>query len=582
MSFLGEIKRRKVLRVTAIYAVIAWLLVQIVATVESPLHLPEWVDTLVIVLLAVGFPIALVFAWAYELTPEGIKRDSDARRPTSADAASNRRLDFIIISVLAAAVVFMLLDNYVLDDDRGDSAATGQEAGIVSIAVLPLAIFNNDPEKEYLADGMTASLITELSKIEALRVISRTSIQKYKGNAMSLPDIARELNVTAVIEGSVLSVGDKVRVSASLIPAERDSAVWSQSYDRDIGDVLALQSEIARTIAGQVRITLTAADEVRLAPASPVDAEVQEAIMRGQFLFGQTGGRKGLDLLEKATVVAPNYAQGWASLAMAYASVASEDPGFLGRARIAAARALELDDSLSDSHYVVGKIAFYQDWDWEVATRELNRALDLNPGNERAMQVLGDYYEVLGQWSKSIELGIRSKQSNPVSAGMRMNLGFTYNYAGHYHEGLAECLSAVDLNSVSAWPHICIAESKMRLGLFDEAVAAAEESIRLAPNEDAILGLGSFVFAAAGRAGKVAAIHQWLEQESQTRYVSPYALAMTALNLGDENSAIKFLESAVEEKATYTPWINSYPGFDSLRSMPRFQVLIESLHLPAI
>ena len=264
MSILGEIKRRKVLQVAAIYAVTTWLLVQIVATVESPLRLPEWADTLVIVLLAVGFPIALVFAWAYELTPEGIKRDDNKRPSTLSNAASNRRLDFIIIGVLAAAVVFLLFNSYVLDNGRGDAAIVKPETGTVSIAVLPLEIFNNDPGKEYLADGMTASLITELSKIEALRVISRTSIQKYKDNVMSLPDIARELNVAAVIEGSVLSVGDKIRVSASLIPAEQDSAVWSQTYDRDIGDVLALHSELAHAIAEQVRITRTAADEARL------------------------------------------------------------------------------------------------------------------------------------------------------------------------------------------------------------------------------------------------------------------------------------------------------------------------------
>ena len=517
MSLLGEIKRRKVLQVAAIYAVTAWLLIQIVATVESPLRLPEWVDTLVIILLAVGFPIALVFAWAYDLTPEGIRRDDDKRPPTSADAASKRRLDFIIIGVLAVAVLYMLFDKYVLDNGRGDIAAIISEAGIVSIAVLPLEIFNDDPDKEYLADGMTASLISELSKIEAFRVISRTSIQKYKGTAMSLPDIARELNVAAVIEGSVLSVGDKVRVSASLIPAEQDSAVWSQTYDRDIGDVFAMHSEIAHAIARQVQVTLTTADEARLEPASPIDAEVQEAIMRGRFLFNQSGGAKGLDLLQKATVLAPDHAQGWAALAGAYTGLATDDPAFLEQARTATARALELDDNLSDAHYVAGTIAFYKDWDWEVTTRELNKALDLNPGNEDAMQVLGDYYEVLGDWPRAIELGIRSKQSNPISASMRLNLGFTYNYSGQYREGLAECLSAVELNPASPWSHICAAESKTGLGLLDEAVAAADESIRLAPHEDAILGLATFVYAAAGRADQVEAIHQTLEQESEIR-----------------------------------------------------------------
>jgi TolB-like protein len=582
MSFFGEIKRRKVLQVAAIYAAIAWLLAQIVATIETPLRLPDWVDTLVIVLLIIGFPIALVFAWAYELTPEGIRREDDERESTYTGKGSDRRLDFIIIGVLAAALLFMVVDNYVLDSGRGDSAFMEPESGMVSIAVLPLEIFNNDPEKEYLADGMTASLITELSKIEALRVISRTSIQKYKNHAMLLPDIAKELNVAAVIEGSVLSVGDTVRISASLIPAERDSAVWSQTYDRDIGDVLALHSDIAHAIADQVQITLTAADEARLEPLSPIDAEVQEAILRGQYLFRQTGGAKGLDLLQKATVLAPDYAPGWVALARAYAALATDDPAFIEQAKMATARALKLDDSLSDAHYVAGFIAFYNDWDWEVATRELNTALELNPGNESAMQVLGDYYEVLGDWPRAIELGIRSRQSNPVSASMRMNLGFTYNYAERYEMGIAECLSAIELSPASAWAHICAAESNTGLGLLDEAVAAADEAVRLSPNEDLILGLASFVYATAGQVDKVAAIAGQLELAVDRRYVSPYARAMAAMNLGEVDTAITLLEQAIEEKATYTPWINSYPGFERLRSNPRFPAVIESLNLPSI
>jgi len=582
LSLFKELKRRNVFKVAIAYAVIAWLLLQVGDTLAPALRLPEWVNSALAFFLLLGFPLALFFAWAFDLTPEGIKRDDEARQTGSEGAVTGRRFNIVIVGILAAIVVFVLYHKFVPDNGRGEPAAKQAEVGIVSIAVLPLAILNKDPEKEYLADGMTASLIMQLSKIEAFRVISRTSVQKYSDNTMSLPDIARELKVAAVVEGSVLSVGDKVRVNASLIPAEQDTAIWSQSYDRDMGDVLAMQSEISLAIAKQVQVALTAADKARLEPASPVDAKVQEMIMRGQFLFRQSDNSKGLDLLEQATVLAPDYAHGWAALAMAYYSLARNDPDFLGRARAAVARAMELEDSQSDAHYVAGAIAFYIDWDWGVATRELNRALDLNPGNGPALQALGDFYEVIGHWPKSIELGLRSIQSNPVSADLQMNLGLTYYYAGQYDKGLAAGLSAIELDPADAWSYICVAENQQGLGLLEEAVEAAGESIRLAPDSDMIAGLASFVFAAAGQSGKVEALHKSLQQESLTRYVSPFVLAATALNLGDEDMALTFLERAVEEKAIYTPWINTFPGLDRLRSNPRFQALIEKLHLPEV
>ena len=580
MSFFKELMRRNVIKVAIAYLVIAWLVAQVLALVFESFGTPDWVMKTLLVLLATGLPFAAFFAWAFELTPEGIKRDAGRGEPTPAGLVSRHGLNFIIIGVLIAAVVFVLLDKFVLDKGRGDPAMIGGDGGIVSIAVLPLASLNSGDDKEFLADGMTASLISELSKIEALRVISRTSVQKYRDSTMSLPDIARELHAAAVIEGTVLSINDKVRVSASLIPAEQDTAVWTQTYDRDLGDVLALHSEISRAIADQVRVTLTAADASRLTPATPVDANVLEAIMRGQYIFAQTNGSKGLDLLESATVMAPHYAKGWAALATAYESMATGNPVFLEKAKIAVARAMELDDGLSDAHYVAGSIAFYYDWDWQVALREINKALDLNPGNEWALQALGDYYEVLGNWPRAIELGLRSKQSNPVSANMRMNLGLTYNYAGDYNKALAECQSALELSPGSAWSYMCVADSKAGLGLLDEAIAAAEESIRLAPQDDLILALNSFVFAATGQTDKVAEIQRWLVQESQTRYISPFSLAMATFNTGDDEAAITFLERAVEEKATYTQWINSYPGYARLRSNPRFKALIESLNLP--
>jgi serine/threonine-protein kinase len=480
------------------------------------------------------------------------------------------------IPVLATVTVIAAMA--VILDVGGIRRGVGGRGPLESLAVLPLENLSAEPGQEYFVDGMTDALISELSKIEALRVISRTSVMQYKGVRKPLPEIGRELNVDGIVEGSVLRDGNRIRVTAQLIDAAGDRHLWADSYDRELGDVLALHSEVARAIAGEVRVALTAGDEARLAESRPVDPEAHDLLLRGRYHWERGATEQGLTLLEQATEADPDYAMAWAALARAYASLARVEPSQLPKAKAAVRRAIELDPNLAEAQAALGRIAFYHDWDWETARRALERAIELNPGYEDAHQVYGDYFEIRGRWDEAIAEGIRSKQVNPVSASMRLNLGLAYTYAGQLDSAIAECRSALELDSLSSWAYFCLADAHRRKGDFTEAITAAEIAVEL-DSDDIHQMMLAGVYASAGQRDRAEAVLAWLESESRHRYVPAYNLGWIHQMLGDTDSALELLERAVDEHAAFTPWINSLPEFDALKDDPRFQALLRRMNL---
>jgi serine/threonine protein kinase/Tfp pilus assembly protein PilF len=480
------------------------------------------------------------------------------------------------LAVIAVAAILILV--FGIGDRRRESGMAGA-ASLQSLAVLPLENLSAEPEQEYFADGMTDTLITELAKIEALKVISRTSSMQYKDTIKSLPQIGSELGVEGIIEGTVLRAGDRIRVTAQLIDAGSDQHLWADSYDRQVDDVLALYSDVARAIAREVQIAVTPDDEARLAVERPVDPEAYDALLRGRQLIQRGMTEKGLEFVLQATEIDPEYAAAWAQLAQLYSGMAFGDPVWLPQARAAANRALDLDPELAEGRAITGSIAFYHDWDWETARRELTRAIELNPGLASAHQAYGDYLEVLGRWSESIVVGKRSVEVDPISAHMRANLGLTYNMARRFEDARASCESALELDPQDSWAWYCVADSHHGSGNLEQAIAAAERGLELDPDEPVLQIILAREYDAVGRRDEAQEILESLETRSQSEYVSPFYLAWIHTHLGNHDEALAYLDQAVTSRAAYTPWINSEPDFDSLRDNPRFEDLLRRMNL---
>jgi TolB-like protein/Tfp pilus assembly protein PilF/predicted Ser/Thr protein kinase len=448
---------------------------------------------------------------------------------------------------------------------------------IQSLAVIPFDNLTGDVEQDYFADGMTEALITDLGQIQALRVISRTSVMRYKGARTPLDQIARELHVDAIVEGSVARSGGLAKVTARLIYGPTDSQLWSKSYQRDLQNVLIMQGEVASAIVHEIDITLTPQEEVRLASGRQVNPAAHEAYLKGRYHWNKGSAeerRKALEYFEQAVLVDPQYAPGYAGLADSYWAT-SDLPPQLGmpKAKEYALRALELDNSLPHAHTALSVIRWFGEWDWQGAEAEINRALALNPNDADAHRLFSTYLLAQGRFEQALVEARRAEELDPFSLLVSINAGWIYYFARQYDRAIEQCRKALELDANSDGAHGCLGQSFRAKGKHELAISESERAVTLSGDNPArIVGLAR-AYAAAHRRIDAEKLLQQLRQRGKRSYVPAYLLAMTHAALGEQEQALAALEQAYADRDRFLIWLNVDEAFDPIKGNPRFQDL---------
>jgi len=497
MSFIQELKRRNVFRVAIAYVVVAWLVAQVLQLVFESFGTPDWVMKTVLVLMAAGFLFALFFAWAYEVTPQGIKRESELDRSQSFTHATSRKLDYVIIGLLVVALGYFAYDKFVLDPTRDaelvEATASGQVTESAasdtlggddpgkSIAVLPFVNMSDDESNEYFSDGISEELLNLLSKVSGLRVISRTSAFYYKGKDVKLPEIARELNVSHILDGSVRKAGEKVRITAQLIETDTQTHLWSETYDRSLDDIFAIQDEIAASVVDQLKIEL-------LGPAprvKEIDPMAYTLYLQARHLrkYGGTEGQQEAnELLERAIAIEPEFSDALSTLAWRYQEEALAGRITFDEANAKSSKAhleiLQFDPEYAPSHAVLGHNAL-QTGDLDTAAAYIQRAYELNPTDATVLFNIANLLSLFGRLDEAIQVMEYLVTLDPVNDSAYLMLGEFYSEStqpGHAAKARDAMRTAMRLNPGSSFNRIWFGMLLLAQGEADAALEIASQT----------------------------------------------------------------------------------------------------------
>ncbi len=452
-KFFAELKRRNVYKVAIAYGAVAWLLTEIATQVFPFFEIPNWVVRLVVLVVIAGFPIAVVVAWAFELTPEGLKRTEIADAEYPLGRSPKRAWIYIVIIAGAISVGVFFLGRYTARraEGRGPVASSLPEK---SIAVLPFDNLSRDPDNAYFAEGVQDEILTRLAKVADLKVISRTSTQKYKSAPDNLREIAKQLAVANILEGSVQKAADQVRVTVQLINATTDAHLWAETYDRKLTDIFAVESDIAKTIADTLQAKLTGLEKRAIAAQPTDDTEAHEFYLRGRYFWNKRTGpdlRRAIDYFKQAIGKDPNFALAYAGLADSYVLLSAYSAGSpqesLPSAKAAAKKAVELDDTLAEAHTSLGQILLFYDLDFANSTKEFERAITLNPNYATAHHWYGSGPPLsLGEFDRAIAELERARQLDPLSVIINADLGVGLYTARRYDEAIAQLRKTIEMD----------------------------------------------------------------------------------------------------------------------------------------
>jgi serine/threonine protein kinase/tetratricopeptide (TPR) repeat protein len=456
--------------------------------------------------------------------------------------------------------------------------------GIHSLAVLPLANLSGDPQQQYFADGMTEELTTELSQVSSLRVVSRTSAMRYKATQKSVPEIARELNVDAVVEGSVEREGDRVRITAQLVQGPTDTHLWAKGYERDLRDSLRLQDEVAQAIVGEIQLKLTPQEQAHFARNETVDPEAHEDYLQGLFhLQLHTGPdeRKAIDLFQAAIKKDPSYAAAYSSLADSYRALIfngnAAPADVLPLSEAAARRAIEIDGQLAEAHSALAGDLTDYDWDWTGAEREFEIALRLNPNSPHVHGAYAHFLRQEGKLEESIREARRAVELDPVSAQGNFILSQSLHEARRYDEAISQLRKTLDLEP-RFWPaHLYLGKTLAEQGHYQAAIEELKKAGNFTSEPYATIG---YVYGRMGRTTDAHKVIADLQDQLKTGYVAPTNFVTVYIGLSDKDQAFAWLEKGFQQRDFWITFLKGEPIFDPLRSDPRFQDLVRRVNFP--
>ena len=459
---------------------------------------------------------------------------------------------------------------------------------IKSLVVLPLENLSGEKDQEYFADGMTDELIASLVKVRQLRVISRTSAMEYKGTHKPLSEIARELNVDAVVEGTVLRSGNRVRITAELVQVSTDHHLWAETYESQLGDILALQSQVASAIVNEIRINLTPEEHLRLTTARIVNGPSYEDYLKGRYYWNkrsEQGLTKAVEYFQAATAKDPHYALAYAGLADCYDLLGTTIIGAIpakdaaAKARAAALKALDVDPTLLEAQISLASVKMNYDWDWPGAESGLKRVIQADPNQATAHQRYSLYLSVMGRHEESIAEINRALRLDPLSLSINFSYGWRLYLARRYDQAIQQLRTAIEMDPNFVLAHLVLGQAFEEKHMYADAIGELQKTTQISPKSPFMAAALARAYAAAGKRTEAKEILAQLSRESSLQYVSPFYVATVYAGLGENDAALDWLEKAYQDRSNGLIFLNVDPELDGVRSSPRFQNLQREMGL---
>jgi TolB-like protein/Tfp pilus assembly protein PilF len=578
-NFFGELKRRNVYKVAVAYAVVAWLLIQIATQIFPFFEIPNWAVRLVVLLLVIGFPVAMILAWAFELTPEGVKR-TEVADELPRKSEQNRAWIYVVIIAGAVAAGLFFFGRYT-------SSKQGAEMSEKSIAVLPFENRSEDKANAYFAEGVQDEILTRLSKIADLKVTARTSTQHYKSVPENPAEIAKQLGVAHILEGSVQKSGDAVRVNVQLIKAANDSHVWAETFDRKLTDIFSVESDVAKAIADQLRAHITRQEEQVIAAKPTKNIEAYDAYLRGRYFWNKRtsdGIKHAIEHFQQSIERDPDFALGYAGLADSYIGLTfynfAAPHETMPKAKESAIKALALDDTLAEAHASLAHVLMNYDWNWSAAQKEFKRSIELKPDYATAHEWYAIHYlTATGRLEEAVQEMKKALELEPASLVMNTFMGATLYYAGRYDEAIDQCRRTIQMDPNFAVAHWHLGLAYEQKQVLDAATEEFKKAISLSGGSPLMRAALGRAYAESQKEQKANEMPNELNELAKRQYVSAYEVATIYVALGNKEQAFQLLEEAYAEHSFHLVYLNVSPQFKSVRSDPRFQDLVQRIGL---